>query len=43
MIRVALLDALQLKMVKDVYSEIESDIENFKWHTIGYSDDFIWL
>ena len=43
MIRVALLDALELKMLKDVHSETDSDVENFKWDIVDYSDDFIWL
>ena len=29
LIRVALLDALQLKMIKDIHSDADSDIENF--------------
>ena len=43
MIRVALLDSLQLKMKKDKDSIVKSDVKILEWDIVGYSEDFIWL
>ena len=43
MIRVMLLDSLEVKMKRESDSDILSDIEEFKWDIIDYQKDFIWI
>ena len=43
LIRVALLDALQVQMKMDKDSDVDSKVEKFAWDIKGYSEDYIWL
>ena len=43
LIRVALLDALQVRLKMDEDSDEDALVENFAWDIEGYSPDFVWL
>ena len=38
-----LLDALEVKMVKDAETGETSDLKSFEWDVIGFDENFIWL
>ena len=38
-----LLDALEVKMVKDVESAEESILQSFEWDVTDFDQDFIWI
>ena len=43
LVRTALLDSLQLKMIKEIESRLPSEVVILDWDFVGYSEDFIFL
>ena len=43
MIRVMLLDSLEVKMNRDTDSDDLTKVEKFEWDVIDYQENYIWL
>ena len=41
--RMMVLDALEVKMVQDVESDEESNLEKFEWNLVDFNEEFIFL